>query len=133
MRHAGSTYSPHVPHLFSLPRLSAVGATLCNAWLSVLLQDIAKTEAKLRDLTTTHGQLFQISELYDGIDTAHEALNVSWGRMSNDAVTLQGIVGAFSALGVELLLGHLSFNIGAAKQSVDKVSVRRRRLFSRTV
>lgn len=122
MRHAESTYIPHVQRPPPLPFSPAAGVTLCNALFVCVVQSIAETEAKLRDLTTTHDQLFQISELYDGIDAAHEALNASWGRMANDASTLQDIVGSFSAFGVQLLLGGLSFNIAVAKQSVDKVS-----------
>ncbi|CAN0367471.1 unnamed protein product [Pylaiella littoralis] len=85
-------------------------------------QAIADTESKIRVLTTTHGQLSQISELYDGIDGAHEALNIFWGRMFNDARQLQSIVDVFNVFGAQLLLGSMSFNITAAKTSVDSLS-----------
>ncbi|CAM9997983.1 unnamed protein product [Pylaiella littoralis] len=92
--------------------------------LAQVNKDLANTEARLKVLTTTHGKLSQIPGLYDdGIDGALEALNTFWGRMFNNAGSLQTMTGALSDFGAELLLGSFSFNITAAKKSVDLLSV----------
>ncbi|KAG0041236.1 hypothetical protein BGZ83_002119 [Gryganskiella cystojenkinii] len=76
---------------------------------------VSKTEGEIRDVTTAITEMTAIVDSYSALDQNYGVLNMFWGRMQNDAVSIGDMDDATAAqLGMDVLLDDSS--IGAADE-----------------
>lgn len=75
---------------------------------------VARTQAEIRDVTTAITEMTTIVNSYTALDDQYGTLNMFWGRMQNDAVSIGTMDDATALqLGMDILIDDSS--IGAAK------------------
>ncbi|KAG0207157.1 hypothetical protein BGX28_001547 [Mortierella sp. GBA30] len=76
---------------------------------------VSKTESEIRDVTTAISEMTVIVNSYSALDENYSTLNMFWGRMQNDAVSIGDMDDATAAqLGADILMDDSS--IGAADE-----------------